>query len=86
MLPHNIIARTIATFTQFSLSGEVSVMRFNDALQIEWHDYNALDKVIQTAVLQRQQQQQQREQLQLLQQPAVNSALHDYTRNQSTLM
>lgn len=61
-------------------------MRFNDALQIEWHDYNALDKVIQTAVLQRQQQQQQREQLQLLQQQAVNSALHDYTRNQSTLM
>lgn len=84
MLPHNIIARTIATLTQFSLSGEVSVMRFNDALQIEWHDYNALDKVIQTAVLQRQQQ--QREQLQLLQQQAVNSALHDYTRNQSTLM
>lgn len=27
-------------------------MRFHDALQIEWHDYNALDKVIQTAVQQ----------------------------------
>lgn len=36
-------------------------MRFNDALQIECHDYNALDKVIQTAVQQQEEEKEEEE-------------------------